>query len=263
MNFWILVILIEILYQIKYTHAAYTKLYYTHMDNGLGWQFKGIPYSSDDPQYCAVGNCVYLTGTSSITQSGIGTFRFNSIKLQYSIAPYQLAVNDKCRVSYSIDDINYQTLQVYDKTSPIITHLTELKRDADNLAAGHGISIKFESISGGNNPNEFRCYFDEIYVFGVYGTRQPSKYPTVNPTPATPAPSTNPTLTPSNHPSISPTRYVPKHPTASPVKLWGDFKNVQTSNPTRNPTISPVSSVHVHVTPQPTIDTTASGMCII
>ena len=128
------------------SHELYTELYRANMDYGAGWDFKGVPFQSTDTNYCIIPNCVYLTGTASITRSEIDTYHFHSIHLQYSVASYQLSLNDQCRVSYSIDGINYQILEVYDHSSPKITHITSLKRDADDLAKG--ISIRFESISG-------------------------------------------------------------------------------------------------------------------
>ena len=133
---WIFALIINII-QLTFINDAqvprYTKLYYSSMHWGTGWEVVGFPFSSNNVNYCAVDDCVYLTNSVSIIQRGIGTFGFNSIRLQYSVTPYKLSVNDKCRVSYSIDGINYQILQVYDQTSPQLVRLTSLGRDADNL----------------------------------------------------------------------------------------------------------------------------------
>ena len=112
----------------------------------------------------------------------------------------------------------------------------------------------------GGNQNEFRCYFDEIYVFGIYGTRHPSNTPTADPT-ATPsksptkytaAPSKTPTKTPSKHPTTA-------QPTKAPATRWMIYPNPTlepTPYPIAEPTVSPVKS---HSKPGVSFTTSASG----
>ena len=147
--------------QITTSQIIFTELFHANMNTGKGWDYEGVPFQSKHTNYCILPNCVYLTDTASITRSEIDTYRFHSIHLQYSVASYssnyQLSSNDKCRVSYSIDGINYQILEEYDHSSPRITKMTSLDRDADNLA--EGISIRFESISGTFDQHEFTIHF--------------------------------------------------------------------------------------------------------
>eukprot|EP01083_Nonionella_stella_P168853 571285_1 len=157
------------------------------------------------------------------------TTGYSNVQLIYSYSSSGVKGNKECVIDYSLDGVNYVTIQTIDtdvgRGAAVDQTYFGWGSNADNLS-GYGVTIRIRSTGG------CQCFFDDFSLTGTTArptaapTKTPSAYPTLPPSIPTTTPSKQPTLTPTTQPSKQPT--IPSlspTPDAYGASIWNDAFN--------------------------------------
>eukprot|EP01083_Nonionella_stella_P123113 370762_1 len=200
--------------------------------------------------------CIHLRYDAFITRI-IPTTGYHSIRLQIDVyaRDVEIGTDDWCIVQYRTETITWQNVNVVQGQDEYALDFAITIPDTSSYNNQESFEVKvgIDANTGGDN-----CYYDNLRMFGIPYTANPSanpsatpsKRPSFNPSQfpseSTFQPSRIPSAHPSADPSTHPSRNPSKYPTVQPTTLT----ITPTENPTRIPSVHP--SIYPSATPSAT-----------
>eukprot|EP01084_Bolivina_argentea_P152095 265363_1 len=224
----------------------YSLIWYDTMGSDTGdWTKIGDAQLGYDSSNCQTNLCAKLVddlNDFTYIERETNVSQYTALQIQVYIKSQSLEQDEKCQIWYKYSNNTYET--VYDRPpnsnfGPETDGVYTRDIPASLLPL---ISISLEVKGEQDNDGNDRCYFDNVYLYGIPITNNPTVIPTLTPTliPTTtptvtptnnPIPTTTPTVTPTNNPS----KYPSKVPSNSPTTY------IPTITPTNIPTIAPIT----------------------
>eukprot|EP01083_Nonionella_stella_P316761 1150257_1 len=185
-------------------------------------------------------SCVQLKRDAFISRT-IPTTGYHSIRLQIDVhaVGVEIVKGDWCIVQYRTETITWQNVNVVQGQNPKALDYNITIPDTSSYNNQDSFQVKV-GIDGNAGPDN--CYFDNLRMFGIPYTQNPSATPSKEP-------SFNPSATPSKEPSFNPPPSSTAPPTSRiPSALPSIYPTVTISAtpsqfPSRYPSVQPTSHI--------------------
>eukprot|EP01084_Bolivina_argentea_P125678 222635_1 len=186
---------------------------------------------------CPNPPCWQMEG-QSIANLTISTIGYHTLHIIIDVTETGLHNGEYCYFSYkSPSSTTWQNTRIIGKNGDI--NLNVLILLPDNIDYNNQQSL-YLRISNAGNSNVDKCFYDNLEIWGIPYTTNPSANPTHIPTISPTNPTIFPTQSPIHNPTKSPTNNPTKIPTINPTNIPTNIPTISpTPSPTNNPSLNP------------------------